>query len=185
MTANRSFIFCLLAACSTGSLEDTVESSCDEVAREPYTDAGSALGAALQSYVAMYQELDGVWLADIACVGGDNGEVEVTLATASTSDMEVATYDGEACGDVSEGVVADTSAVVGSEMVDVSGVVLETTILDGDAWGVVTMSGEASDGTSVLIEMASDGELRGSTASSEVTGSDQETLECEITNWRR
>lgn len=173
----------LLAACSPATHGDTVDVSCDEVSREPYLEAESSIEASLDDYVAKYTALDGAWIAEVACVGGDTGEVEVSITVASTSDMEVATYEGT-CG-VSVGVVAETPVTLDSEAVSVPSTPLETSVSDGGAWGVAIMSGEASNGTAVLIEMAADGELRGSTISYEVTGPDQETRECEFTNWRR
>ncbi len=184
MTPRTLPFLVLVAGCEPATHEDTVDASCAEASRQPYSEAESEVDTTLSGYVDLYAALDGAWTADFACVSGESGTLEVSISPAAESEMEVVTYEGT-CG-VSVGVVAETQTVLDdSEVVSVPSVALDTSISDGGGWGVVVMSGEASNGTTVLIEVAAGGEIRGSTMSSELSGSDQETLECDLTNWRR
>jgi hypothetical protein len=185
MPARFYCVALLLAAGCAGDRGDSVNVDCEEQSRAPYTEAESSIQAPLDEYVSSYASLDGAWAAEVNCVDGSSGSVQVSITAAPTSEMDVATYEGASCDDVSVAVLAETPVAIESEIVSVAGVTLETKIMDAPTWGVAIMSGDSTNGTSVLIEMASDGEIRGSIMASETSGSDQLSLECEFTNWTR
>jgi hypothetical protein len=159
---------------------------CEESARHAYLDVEDTLSTTLREYVGMYVDVQGSWSTRAECVDGREGDVAVSMGTAATEDMEVVTYEGDACGDGSGSqVVGDTDVAMDSTVLDVSNVVLEANIGDGTQWAVIWISGETADGMDVDIEMSSEGELRGSTVLAIVAGNEKEVDQCTLTEWAR